>query len=148
MGEYVSWHCSKCGEGESFSLGGGMLGFNNPEVLERAEKGELGPAMETLLANGVPEGWTLFNENAFYLCPSCEAVIPGGTVRIDDGSGNWLVFHEAPDACPSCGEELCFWDDKVPMSFGELRARCVKRSEGACPKCGAEAVELGFGSWD
>ena len=125
-----------------------MMGFNGPKVVEAARSGELGPAMGTLLADGIPEGWTLFDGNAFYLCPNCGEVVPGGTVRIDDGSGNWLVFHVEPGPCASCGGELEFWDDKIPLTQHELVDRCVEVEMSGCPECGGKAVELDVGKWD
>jgi len=148
MGEYMGWRCADCGAGEGFRSGGGMLSFNDPELVDRAKAGELGPAMQVLLAEGIPQGWTLFNESAFYPCPGCGGVIAGGVVRIDDGSGNWLVFHAAPDACGECGYELLHWDERVPMGESELASRCAERVEAGCPECGGKNVVLESMDWD
>ena len=148
MGQYVGWHCKKCGASNGFSIGGGMTGFNDPKVVEMAKSGELGTAMGTLLAGGIPEGWTLFNENVFYQCPECGGVVSGGAVRVDDGSGNWLVFHIEPEPCASCGGELEYWDDKTPLTRHDLFDRCVEIEMRGCPECGEKAVELDAGNWD
>ena len=148
MGSFAGWRCKSCGAHEEFSCGGGMMGLNNPAVVEQARKGELGPAMKALLADGIPEGWMLFEERAYYRCPECDGAIEGTTVRIDDRSGNWLVYHLEPPACAKCGEKLMFWDDKVPMSFDALLARCKSYAENGCPTCRSKDVELDLGNWD
>ena len=148
MGDFVGWHCDNCGAEESYYMGGGMLGFNDPEVVKLAQAGKLGPAMKALLADGIPDGWTLFNERVFYSCPKCKNVIAGQTVRIDDASGNWLVFHIAPPACSKCGEGLAYWDDKVPMTLADLHGRCNAFVEEGCPSCGKKSVVVDSGSWD
>jgi len=104
--------------------------------------------MKLLLGEGIPEGWNTFAENAFYLCPNCDNVIASETLRIDDGSGNWLVHHVKPNACPKCGEELVFWDDKVPMGELDLAARCDGFAENGCLKCGSTNVSITAGNWD
>ena len=148
MGSMISWHCEDCGAEESFFTGGGMMFYNEPAVVEASKSGDFGNAMKALLGNGVPEGWTVFRENAFYLCPNCGGVISGGTLKIDDGGSGWLVYHTEPDACESCGEELVFWDDKVPLSDSELIKRCEEYSENGCPKCNGKHVSLSMGNWD
>ena len=148
MGSMIGWHCEDCGAEESFFCGGGMMYFNEHEVVDLAKNGDFGQAMKTLLGDGVPDGWTIFRENVFYLCPSCGDIISGGRLRIDDGGSGWLSYHTKPDACPSCGEELVFWDDKVPMNERELMARCEERSEKGCPKCEGKRVSLTIGNWD
>ena len=148
MGSMINLHCEDCGAKESFFAGGGMMFYNEPAVVEASKSGDFGNAMKALLGNGVPEGWTVFRENAFYLCPNCGGVISGGTLKIDDGGSGWLVYHAEPDACESCGGEPVFWDDKVPMSERELIARCEERSEKGCSKCGGRHVSLSMGNWD
>lgn len=148
MGKMFGWRYGDCGAGESFHCGGGMLFFNEPEVVELSKKGDFGEAMKQLFRDGIPEGWTVFRENVYYLCPGCEGAIDGGTLRIKDGGPGWLVYHTAPSSCPSCGEELVFWDDKVPMSERDIAARCDGRAEEGCPKCGGRYVESTFGCWD
>ena len=148
MGSMINLHCEDCGAKESFFAGGGMMFYNEPAVVEASKSGDFGNAMKALLGNGVPEGWTVFRENAFYLCPNCGGVISGGTLKIDDGGSGWLVYHTEPDACESCGGEPVFWDDKVPMSERELIARCKERSEKGCSKCGGRHVSLSMGNWD
>ena len=122
--------------------------YNEPAVVEVAKGGDFGEAMKTLIGDGIPEGWTVFRENAFYLCPNCGSVISGGTLKIDDGGSGWLVYHTKPDACASCGEELVFWDDKVPLSGDELIKRCESYSENGCPKCNGKHVSPSMGNWD
>lgn len=124
-----------------------MLGLNDPEVIERAKAGELGPAMRILLSDEDNSEW-LVNENAFYLCTNCGSVIKGNSVRINDGSGNRLVFYYKPPTCASCGEELFYEEDKVPMSKKELSDRCVEYKEIGCPNCGKNAIKLDFSCWD
>lgn len=148
MGNMYEWHCNECGANEEFYCGGGFLSFNDPDVVELSRSGAYGPAMKTLLGNGIPEGWTVFNKNAFYLCPGCGGIINGSVLRIDDRSGSWLEYHAKPEACPNCGEELVFWDDKVPMSENELVARCQGYAEKGCPKCGSKKVSTSFANWD
>lgn len=148
MGEMLGWRCEACGAGESFMLGGGMMGFSNPGLAEQAKAGDFGPAMQRLWGDGIPEGWDVFRENAYYLCPDCGDLIEGSVFRIDDGSGGWLVFHVKPDACPSCGEELIFWDDKVPLCDCKIEERCRGFAVGGCPACGGTDVSLVNGCWD
>ncbi len=148
MGKLIGWECDDCGAREAFHCGGGMMGFSDPEVIEHSCDGSFGPAMKTLLGNGVPDGWSTYNEAVYYQCPNCDHIIPGGAVRIEDGSGSWLVYHIEPDDCEVCGEELAFWDDKVPLSEDELLKRCFQRSEEPCPKCGGKNVQLTLGDWD
>ncbi len=148
MGSMYGWHCEECGAGDEYYCGGGFLSFNNPEVVELSKSGDYGPAMKALLGNGIPEGWTVFGESVFYLCPNCGDVIPGDTLRIDDGSGCWLTFHTEPEPCPSCGEKLSSWEDKVPMRERELSARCESYFENGCPKCGSKKVNLAVSDCD
>ena len=148
MGSIIGWHCEDCGAGESFYTGGGMMFYNEPAVVEVSKSGDFGEAMKALLGDGIPEGWTVFRENAFYLCPNCGGIISGGTLKIDDGGPGWLVYHTKPDACASCGEELVFWDDKVPLSGDELIRRCEGYSENGCPKCNGRHVLPSMGNWD
>lgn len=148
MGSIIGWHCNDCGSKESFFCGGGMLGFNQPSVVERSKNGTFGPAMKQLFGGGIPKGWTVFTENAFYRCPHCDSVIESNTFRIDDDHGGWLVYHMKPKACETCKEELFFWDDKVPMTEKELRARCRKYSDNGCPKCGGKNISIDWGEWD
>lgn len=148
MGSMYGWHCEECGAKEEFYCGGGFLSFNNPEVVEMSSSGDYGPAMEVLLGSGIPDGWTVFNENVFYLCPECDSIIPGAALTIEDGSGSWLVYYNKPEVCPSCGEELSFWDDKTPIDEGVLWARCQRYVETGCPKCGGKKVTADLARWD
>lgn len=140
MRSMLGWCCEDCGTGKTYMCGGGFMSFNESEVVELSKGGALGPAMRALLGDGIPEGWTVFRQNAFYECPGCGDVIWGGTIRIDDKGGGWLVYHAEPDPCPTCGEELVFWDDKVPMSERVLMDKCSKIVEQGCPECGGKGV--------
>lgn len=148
MGTIIGWRCEDCGARRGFALGGGRRSYNNPEVVEQSANGSLGPAMKKLLEEGIPDGWTVLRESAYYNCPKCGEVIGGATIRIDDGSGWWLTYHAKPDACESCGEELFFWPDKVPMSEKELLARCEHYVKNGCPACGGTNVSVDMANWD
>jgi len=148
MGSMVGWHCNDCGAEESFLCGGGMMGINEPAVVDCSKDGTFGSAMKALFADGIPNGWTVFTENAFYLCPNCGGIADGGTLRIDDGGSGWLVYHMEPSPCPACGERLLFWDDKVPMGERELMVRCEGYAEQGCPKCVSKNISLPAGEWD
>lgn len=148
MGSMIGWHCNNCGAEESFLCGGGMMGLNEPAVVDYSKDATFGIAMKTLFADGIPDGWTVITENAFYLCPNCGGVIHGSSLRIDDGGPGWLVYHAEPRPCPTCGEKLLFRDDKHPMSGRELFARCEGYAEQGCPKCGNKDVGLSAGEWD
>lgn len=148
MGSIIGWRCEDCGARQGFALGGGRQSYNNPEVVEQSANGSFGPAMKRLLGEGIPDGWTVLRESAYYRCPKCGGVVRGGTLRIDNGTGWWLAYHTKPDACETCGEELFFWPDKVPMSEKELLARCEGYVESGCPKCGGTNVIVVAGAWD
>ena len=148
MGGIIGWHCNDCNESQSFYCGGGMFWINEEEVVEYSKEGKLGHAMRTLFGNGIPEGWTVFRKNEFYRCPNCGSIIRGGGFDIDDRSGGWFVYHLSPVPCGSCGEELTFRDDKVPLSYRELVQYCEERIKDGCPKCGGRNVTVDEGNWD
>ena len=148
MGRMYSWHCEDCGAGESFCCGGGMMSFNDPAVVEESGNGSLGPAMKRLLGEGVPEGWFVFSSNEFYRCPNCGNVIEKRGLRIEDGGSGWLDYHVKPYTCGSCGEELAFWDDMVPMTEDELWLRCEGYATNGCPVCTSKNVTIDAGLWD
>ena len=148
MGKLMEWNCEICGTGERFRCGGGFLDMNDPELVMKAKSGNLGGVMEKLFGDGIPDGWTTFNEAVFYECPGCGTPVPGAAVLIDDGSGNWAVYHFEPEKCPSCDRKIAFWDDKVPMDDGKLLDRCIGFERDECPKCGAKAVKANFWNWD
>lgn len=147
-GEFVGWNCRECEANESFYYGIGTSLLNDDDFARMCDDGDYGPATRALLGDGVPEGWTVNEENAFYTCPKCGDVIQGSAIRIDDGSGSMLVAYADVPACGSCGEKPVFLEDMVPMSFAELTDRCKAISESKCPKCGADAVEMDMGNWD
>lgn len=144
----MGWQCQDCNSCEVFYCGGGMLSFNEPAVVELAEEGKFGPAMKMLLGKGIPEGWTVCRENCFYECCDCSGTIGGGTIRIDDGSGGWLIYYDEPSACEKCGNVLFLWSEKVPLSEREISARCDRRVDEGCPECGGKNVLLQMGNWD
>lgn len=148
MGSIAGWQCGACGSGEEFYCGGGMFSFNEPAVVELAGDGRFGPAMKSLLGDGIPEGWTVYRESCFYECRDCGGTIDGGTIRIDDGSGGWLIYHDEPDVCGRCGYQLHMWDERVPLSEREIAARCDRRIEDGCPECGGKNILLQMGCWD
>ena len=149
MGSLFGWHCNDCGAGESFGCGTGMRPLLSHEIQEDAANGSLGPAMQRLFKDGIPEGWTVSRKNDYYLCPNCGGIIDGASLRIDDGSGaGWLDYHLEPEACKACGCELVFWDDHVPLSERELQRRCEDIAKAGCPKCGSKHVSVEFGNWD
>lgn len=148
MGTGIGWKCKSCGVGETFMCGGGMMSLNEPEVVECSRDGSFGPAMKALLGDGIPDGWTVFRENVFYRCPGCDAIVPGGAIRIDDESGGWIVYHTKPGECPSCGEGLWLWSDRAPMSEDELLRRCEGYAREGCPECGGTDVEITTMYWD
>ena len=149
MGTMYGWHCEDCGAGKMFRCGGGFLSFNQPEVEELSSKGEFGPAMKMLFGDGIPNGWSTFRENVFYRCRRCGSVMDGAAYRITDtGKRGWLVFYVEPDACPSCGQELMFWDEKKPMSEREISALCGEYEKNGCPECGRKNVSPDGGFWD
>ncbi len=151
MGNIIGWYCKDCGASESFYSGGGMLSFNDSDFVSRSKDGSCGPAMKRLLGDGIPEGWTVFEEHVFYRCPNpnCGGVIEGSAFKIADGSRRGcLAYYVKPDSCEVCGEELAFWDDRTPMSDGELLALCQEHVDGGCPNCGSANVQLARGCWD
>lgn len=148
MGNIAGWICASCNAGEEFFMGGGMGGSDDPVVADRAREGLLGPAMKALLGEGIPEGWSVFQENCFYECRCCGAVIPGKTFLIDDRSGCWLVFHDEPAACEKCGNALDSWDEKVPLTEREIEHRCEMRMREGCSECGGRNILGQHGCWD
>lgn len=151
MGKIIGWYCKDCGASESFYSGGGMLSFNDSDFVSRSKDGSCGPAMKRLLGDGIPKGWTVFEEHVFYRCPNpnCGGVIEGSAFKIADGSRRgWLAYYVKPDSCEVCGEELAFWDDRTPMSDGDLLALCQKQVDDGCPNCGGANAQLLMGCWD
>lgn len=149
MGKIIGWYCKDCGAGNSFYSGSGMLSFNDSDFVLRSKDGSCGPAMKRLLGDGIPEGWTVFEERVFYRCPNCDGAIEGSAFKIDDGGGSgWLAFYVKPDSCETCGEELVFWDDRIPMSDSDLLALCQKQVDDGCPNCGGANAQLVKGCWD
>lgn len=149
MGSIIGWRCENCGAGESFQFGIGMRLVDSTAIAEDASNGSLGPAMQRLFSDGIPEGWTVSRFSEYYLCPSCGGIIKGAALRIDDGGGaGWLDYHLEPEACEACECELAFWDDRVPLSEHELSLRCEDTAKAGCPKCGGMNVSVEFGNWD
>ena len=135
MGSIFGWKCERCGAQESFMCGGGMLSLNEPEVVRRAVEGAFGPAMATLLRDGVPDGWSVFRSRVYYRCPACDATFEGVRLAVDDRSDGELAYTPSPGTCPACGEEITF--DEETLEEGSI----------CCPACG-EVLEFDLGDDD
>ena len=145
MGSIFGWKCERCGAQESFMCGGGMLSLNEPEVVRRAGEGAFGPAMATLLRDGVPDGWSVFRSRVYYRCPACDATFEGVRLAVDDRSDGELAYTPSPGTCPACGEHVL---DDAPMGEDDVFERCVSRAREGCPKCGSQQVSVTCGNWD
>ena len=145
MGSMYEWSCESCGAGERFSCGGGMLSYNEPSVISRAGEGAYGEAMARLLQDGVPDGWSVFRSQIYWLCPECDATFEGTELSVNDRGEGKLIYRAAPGTCPACGWELV---DETPMSEADISDRCMSRQRDGCPKCGGRTVTFTFGNWD
>lgn len=105
MGTMFEWRCGRCGAGERFSCGGGMMYVNEPEVIRKAREGGFGPAMAMLLGNGVPDGWHVFRSRVYYRCPECDTTFEGMKLVVNDRSDGTLTYAASPGPCPICGQE-------------------------------------------
>lgn len=148
MGQVIGWKCKGCGCGEEFVCGSGMMAPDREAIARDAREGRFGAAARALLGGGIPGGWDIHCESAFYACPECGGIIAGRTVSVADGSGNWVVLHEDPGTCPDCGAGVSFWDERIPVRETELAQRCERRLADGCPKCGGTDVELVVADWD
>lgn len=145
MGTMFEWRCGRCGAGERFSCGGGMMYVNEPEVIRKAREGGFGPAMAMLLGNGVPDGWHVFRSRVYYRCPECDTTFEGMKLVVNDRSDGTLTYAAAPGPCPICGQEPL---DEEPMGEDEVFERCMSRKRDGCPACGSREVSAAFGNWD
>ena len=147
MGMTIGRRCDACGAEQGFRLGAGWR-QDLEGLVGQAGSGDLGPAVRVLLGRGIPDGWNVFRERASYRCPSCDAVIPGEVVKLDDGGGCLLTIAMDPGPCPKCGEELVCLDDREPMGQGEVYERCEAVVRRGCPACGGADVSLTQMLWD
>ena len=148
MGEMYEWHCHDCQAGEEFITGVGMGSFNEREVIDLARDGKYGSLVKQLVGDGIPEGVIIFRLNAYFVCPECGEILQGEELCLSGDDGKELHGYAPPNSCPTCGADLDFMDDKIPLTNRELIERCKHIVSEGCPKCGGKNVESIMGCWD
>lgn len=89
---------------------------------------------------------TFFTDAPILIAVALSKAVPSRSPTAVEEDG--LPYYVKPDSCEVCGEELAFWDDRTPMSDGDLLALCQKQVDDGCPNCGGVNAQLLMGCWD
>lgn len=145
MGCGVTFECTNCTWGQSFTFGVGMSSFNNGQDLERVRRGDFGILAQRAIDALDQDDMNIITGQECFACPECgepvaqQVLIAYGQDRIP------VKFYDGETACPSCGAKLL---DGWPMpEHFDLAAFERQLEENGCPRCGAR-VERASLNWD